>query len=146
MVRGAVDGVVKAHVLIRGFLLGEHPRARFAELVQDSVDGGEVVFGGELGGALDGQSLERQAQAVDLVEIAAGQPRDDRPAVATEEHQSLALELDQRFANGSAADFEHAGQLDFAQVLTRREFAAQDGRAQLLVDLLAEMVAGRRWT
>ncbi len=91
-----------------------------------------------------GQALERIAQAVDLVQVLARQAGDEGAPVALPDHQALAFELAQRFANRSAADAEGLGERLLAQLLAGRELVAQDGFSQTLQDLVGQGAFGGR--
>jgi len=69
-VRGAIDRIVKAHVLVGRLLLGE--RAGSIRATGNSCrtsSAPEVVFSAVSHRRHDRQSLERQAEAIDLVEV-----------------------------------------------------------------------------
>ena len=102
--------------------------------MQHGVHDAEVGLGAVQRRAGDRQALERQTQAVDLLEVGSRQARDDRAAVAAQQHQPLLLELQQRFADRAAAHLMAGGDLDLAQPLAGREVALQDGLAQLRAD------------
>ena len=103
----------------------------------------DVVERHPLGGAADGERLERLAHVDDLLAVLGAEAADDELAARADLEQALAAQQLERLPHGRLRDAELLGQRGLAHDRPDRQAAAEDLSPDVLVGALAQTAERR---